>query len=48
MLVPVSALLLGTVFLREALTLRQAAGMAVILLGLLIVDGRFFRRRGAR
>jgi drug/metabolite transporter (DMT)-like permease len=45
MLVPVSALLLGIVFLGEVLTLRQAAGMAVILLGLLIVDGRFFRRR---
>jgi len=47
MLVPVSALLLGTLFLGEVLTLRQGAGMAVILIGLLIVDGRFLRRRAA-
>ena len=48
LLVPVSALLLGTLVLGEAFTLRQAAGMAVILLGLVVTDGRaaarLFRR----
>ncbi len=51
LLVPVSALLLGTLVLKEAFTVRQAAGMAVILLGLAIIDGRaakFLRRRLAR
>ena len=51
LLVPVSALLLGTLVLKEAFTLRQAAGMVVILLGLAIIDGRalaFVRRRLAR
>jgi drug/metabolite transporter (DMT)-like permease len=48
LLVPVSALLLGTLVLGEAFTLRQAAGMAVILLGLAVTDGRvvtLIRRR---
>jgi len=40
LLVPVSALLLGTLLLGEVFTLRQAAGMAVILLGLVVTDGR--------
>jgi drug/metabolite transporter (DMT)-like permease len=40
LLVPVSALLLGTLALGEVFTLRQAAGMAVILLGLVVTDGR--------
>ncbi len=40
LLVPVSALILGTLVLGEVFTLRQAAGMAVILLGLLVTDGR--------
>jgi drug/metabolite transporter (DMT)-like permease len=40
LLVPVSALMLGTLVLGEVFTLRQAAGMAVILLGLAITDGR--------
>jgi drug/metabolite transporter (DMT)-like permease len=51
LLVPASALLLGTLVLKEAFTLRQAAGMVVILLGLAIIDGRalaFVRRRLAR
>ena len=48
LLVPVSALLLGTLVLGEAFTPRQAAGMAVILLGLVVTDGRalaLIRRR---
>jgi drug/metabolite transporter (DMT)-like permease len=44
LLVPVSALLLGTLVLNEAFTLRQAAGMAVILLGLVVTDGRAVAR----
>ncbi len=40
LLVPVTALLLGTLVLGEVFTLRQAAGMAVILLGLVVTDGR--------
>jgi drug/metabolite transporter (DMT)-like permease len=51
LLVPASALLLGTLVLKEAFTLRQAAGMVVILLGLAIIDGRalaFVRRRLGR
>ncbi len=40
LLVPVSALLLGTLALGEVFTPRQAAGMAVILLGLVVTDGR--------
>lgn len=40
LLVPVTALLLGTLVLGEVFTLLQAAGMAVILLGLMVTDGR--------
>ncbi len=40
LLVPVTALMLGTLVLGEAFTLGQAAGMAVILLGLVVTDGR--------
>jgi drug/metabolite transporter (DMT)-like permease len=40
LLVPVTALLLGTLILGEAFTLREAAGMAVILAGLVVTDGR--------
>lgn len=40
LLVPVTALLLGSFVLGEVFTLRQAAGMAVILLGLVVTDGR--------
>ncbi|MGH7002490.1 MAG: DMT family transporter, partial [Alphaproteobacteria bacterium] len=48
LLVPVSALLLGTLFLDEAFTLRQAAGMAVILGGLVVTDGRMLAFRTRR
>jgi drug/metabolite transporter (DMT)-like permease len=40
LLVPVTALLLGTQLLGETLALRHFAGMAVIALGLLVIDGR--------
>jgi drug/metabolite transporter (DMT)-like permease len=49
LLVPVSAVLLGGLFLAETLTLRQLAGMGLIGLGLLAIDGRAWaalRRRG--
>jgi drug/metabolite transporter (DMT)-like permease len=42
-LIPVIALLLGAVFLREGLTGRAMAGMAVIAAGLAAIDGRLFR-----
>ena len=44
-LIPVTALLLGSIVLGEALTCRQLAGMALIGLGLALVDGRIGRRR---
>ncbi|WP_240791312.1 DMT family transporter [Roseomonas sp. AR75] len=40
LLVPVTALLLGTQLLDETLAARHFAGMAVIALGLLVIDGR--------
>lgn len=46
-LIPVSAILLGTVFLNEVLAPRHFAGMALITLGLLAIDGRLFRRTAA-
>lgn len=46
-LIPVSAILLGTLFLNEVLAPRHFAGMALIALGLLAIDGRAFRRRRA-
>lgn len=44
LLVPVSAILLGTLFLGEALQLKHFAGMALIGLGLAAIDGRPWRR----
>lgn len=41
-LVPISAILLGVVFLGEGFTPVQAAGMGLIGLGLSIMDGRLF------
>ncbi len=40
LLVPVSAIMLGTVFLGESLSFAELAGMALIGLGLVIIDGR--------
>lgn len=50
LLIPVSASLLGVLFLSETVTGTEIAGMAIIGLGLLAVDGRLlavFRRRRA-
>jgi drug/metabolite transporter (DMT)-like permease len=47
LLIPVTALLLGTLVLGEALAPRHLAGMAAIALGLLLIDGRLFSRRAA-
>jgi len=44
-LIPPSAILLGIVFLGEVLLPRHLAGMALIGLGLALVDGRLLRRR---
>lgn len=41
-LVPVSAILLGWLFLDEALGLAHVLGMALIALGLALIDGRLF------
>lgn len=45
LLVPVSSTLLCVPLLGEVLEWRQVAGMGVIALGLLLVDGRILRRR---
>ena len=45
LLVPVSAVLLGAVFLGERLSLTDALGMALIGMSLLAIDGRVLRRR---
>ena len=48
LLVPVTALMLGTLVLGEQLAARHVLGMAVIGLGLLLIDGRLARRFRAR
>ncbi|MEJ1158150.1 DMT family transporter [Prosthecomicrobium sp. N25] len=48
LLVPVFAILFGTVFLGERLAPQHFAGMAVIALGLLAIDGRLPRALGRR
>lgn len=45
LIVPVSAILLGFVFLGERLQLVEVAGMLLIGLGLVTIDGRFLKRR---
>lgn len=45
LIVPVSALLLGFVFLGERLAPHEIVGMLVIGLGLVTIDGRILRRR---
>lgn len=42
LLVPVSAILLGTIFLGEHLSAKEVIGMCLIGLGLLAIDGRVF------
>lgn len=44
LIVPASAILLGTVFLGERLDLFELAGMALIAFGLITIDGRLLRR----
>lgn len=44
LIVPVSAILLGTIFLGESMALVEFAGMAIIFAGLLAIDGRLGRR----
>ena len=46
LLIPVSAMSLGAGFLGEVLEARQLAGMALIALGLALIDGRILRLRG--
>ena len=45
LIVPASAILLGAVFLGERLETFELAGMGLIALGLLMIDGRMLRRR---
>ena len=47
-LIPVSAILLGSGLLGEALLPRHFAGMAAIFAGLALIDGRLFRMTRAR
>lgn len=42
-LIPVSAISMGILFLGETLFLNQVAGIGLIALGLLVIDGRFYR-----
>jgi len=44
-LIPVSAILLGSLVLGERLEIKHFAGMALISLGLALIDGRLFSRR---
>jgi drug/metabolite transporter (DMT)-like permease len=43
-LVPVSAIVLGILFLGETLRTSHILGMALIGLGLIVIDGRIFSR----
>ena len=47
LLVPVSAILLGSLFLNESLEVVHFVGMALIALGLSAIDGRLWKRRVA-
>ena len=44
-LIPISAILMGVTILGESFNAAQALGMSVIGLGLLIIDGRLFKKR---
>lgn len=44
LLIPVTAMLLGTVFLAEAIRFRDIAGAAIIAAGLLFIDGRLLKK----
>jgi drug/metabolite transporter (DMT)-like permease len=45
LIVPVSAILLGAIFLGERLELFEFAGMALIAIGLIVIDGRLLAKR---
>ncbi len=47
-LVPITALLLGVLVLKEELVLRQLGGLLLIALGLAAIDGRLLRRLAGR
>ncbi|MEM1318116.1 MAG: DMT family transporter, partial [Pseudomonadota bacterium] len=47
-LIPPSAIVMGMMFLGETLALRHLIGMALILAGLIAVDGRLWKRMTAR
>ncbi len=44
-LIPVSAIILGVVVLKESLSWNAMAGMGMIFAGLAVMDGRLFRKR---
>jgi drug/metabolite transporter (DMT)-like permease len=48
LVVPVSAILLGVLFLGEGLDTYELIGMVLIGLGLVTIDGRIFRSRARR
>lgn len=48
LMIPVVAITLGAVFLGENLNPRAFAGLALIALGLTVIDGRLFKRRASR
>jgi drug/metabolite transporter (DMT)-like permease len=45
LLIPVSGVILGALVLAEPIRLEQLGGMALIIAGLLVIDGRLFRIR---
>ena len=47
-MIPVSAILLGTIILGEHLELQHIVGMGFIGLGLIAIDGRLFGYNGLR
>ncbi len=48
LLIPVSAILLGTAILGEQLALKHMIGMGMISIGLLSIDGRVFQLKRER
>ncbi|MEM9630592.1 MAG: DMT family transporter [Pseudomonadota bacterium] len=48
LIVPASALFFGWLLLGENLSALQLGGFAVLLIGLVVLDGRILRRKGAR
>jgi len=47
-LIPLSAIVLSTTILGERLELRHLLGMCILVLGLAVIDGRLFARRGGQ